>query len=70
LEACLACPRRATELQEALGYKTRTGNFKLGLKNLLAWGLLEMNMPGRPTSPYQKYRLTTKGRAKLKANGI
>jgi transcriptional regulator with XRE-family HTH domain len=67
MEACLASPRSATELQKALGYKTRPGNFKVGLNKLLARGHLQMSMPTRRSSRYQKYRLTAKGRAALAA---
>ncbi len=67
MEACLAYPQSAADLRKTVGYKTRTGNFKVGLNRLLAGGLLQMSMPARPSSRYQKYRLTTKGRAALAA---
>jgi ATP-dependent DNA helicase RecG len=65
MAACLAAPRSTTELLTTLGYAVRTGNFKRGLKNLIALNLLEMSMPDSPRSKKQKYRLTDKGRALL-----
>ncbi|MDO8804973.1 MAG: hypothetical protein Q7R35_11105 [Elusimicrobiota bacterium] len=65
MEACSAAPQSTPELLTALGYAVRTGNFKRGLKRLIAIELLEMSMPGKPRSKSQKYRLTVKGRAWL-----
>jgi transcriptional regulator with XRE-family HTH domain len=70
LKACLACPRSATELHKMFGYKTRTGNFKAGLNNLLAMRLLKRTMPRRHRSRHQKYCLTARGRTALAANRI
>ncbi len=63
METCLVSPHSAPELLTALGYAARTGNFKRGLKRLIAMTLLEMSMPGKPRSRLQKYRLTDKGRS-------
>ncbi len=65
METCLVSARCTPELLTALGYAARTGNFKRGLKRLIAMALLEMSMPGKPRSKNQKYRLTDKGRAWL-----
>ena len=65
MEVCLASPRTTPELLTALGYAMRTGNFKRGLKHLIALDLLEMSVPGSPRSKKQKYRLTHKGRVWL-----
>lgn len=65
MAACLVSPQSSPELLTALGYTARTGNFKRGLKNLIALNLLEMNMPDTPRSKNQKYRLTEKGRTWL-----
>jgi len=65
MAACLAAPRSTVELLATLGYTMRTGNFKRGLKKLLALHLLEMSMPDSPRSKNQMYRLTDKGRAWL-----
>jgi ATP-dependent DNA helicase RecG len=67
MAACLAAPRSTVELLATLGYTMRTGNFKRGLKKLLALHLLEMSMPDSPRSKNQMYRLTDKGRAWLAA---
>jgi len=67
MAACLAAPRSTPELLTTLGYTMRTGNFKRGLKKLLALHLLEMSMPDSPRSKNQMYRLTDKGRAWLAA---
>ena len=62
MEACHASSRSTPELLSVLGYAVRTGNFKRGLKRLIAMDLLEMSMPGKPRSRNQKYRLSAKGR--------
>jgi len=69
MAACLAAPRSTPELLTTLGYTVRTGNFKRGLKNLIALNLLEMSMPDSPRSKNQMYRLTDKGRAWLATQG-
>lgn len=62
MEACHASSRSTSELLSVLGYAVRTGNFKRGLKRLIAVDLLEMSMPSKPRSRNQKYRLSAKGR--------
>ena len=49
------------ELLKMLGYKSRTGNYKTALANLLDSGLLEMTLPESPRSKSQKYRLSKNG---------
>lgn len=54
-----------TEIQESLGLKGQ-GNFRtLYLVPALKSGLIEMTIPGKSTSRFQKYRLTEKGRKLL-----
>jgi ATP-dependent DNA helicase RecG len=62
MEACQDSSRSTPELLSVLGYAVRTGNFKRGLKRLIAMDLLEMSMPGKPRSRNQNYRLSAKGR--------
>ena len=66
LASCVSEPRSTPELLHALGYKSRTGNFKRALTRLLDAGYLEMTMPDAPRSKKQKYRLTDRGRDALK----
>jgi ATP-dependent DNA helicase RecG len=62
LGACSVESKSAHELLKFLGYKTRTGNFKRALSQLLIRKFLEMSIPDRPRSKKQKYRLTDKGK--------
>jgi ATP-dependent DNA helicase RecG len=62
LAACRTEPKTLQELLAVAGYKSRTGNFKKGLQNLLEQRLLEPTIPDRPRSRGQKYRLTDLGR--------
>lgn len=65
LVACREGERSAPELQSALGYESRTGNFKRSLTFLLEAGLLEWTLPDSPRSKNQRYRVTPKGRKLL-----
>jgi len=65
LAACQMEPKTTSELLAIAGYKSRTGNFKKGLQNLLEGRLLELTIPDRPRSRGQKYRLTDRGRQVL-----
>lgn len=62
LEICMDAPKKGQELMAASGYASRTGNLKRSLEKLKGIGLIEMTIPGKPTSSKQKYRLTPKGR--------
>ena len=62
------CERGAVsraELLMAMGYSRRTGNLGRRIERLAKEGFLERTLPGKPTSPNQKYRLTEKARVKL-----
>lgn len=65
LSACRLLPQSTPELLRAVGYASRTGNFRNALEHLLANGSLEMTVKDKPKSKRQKYRLTKKGRARL-----
>ena len=65
LRACVRESATSKELQTAAGYAGRTRSFEQRLNGLLAEGLLEMTVPGKPRSPVQRYRLTDKGRVAL-----
>ena len=63
--ACCSEAASTPELLTALGYTSRTRNFREGLSSLLEAGLLEMTIPSAPRSKNQRYRLTDKGQAYL-----
>jgi len=65
LKACKESVRSSKELLAVAGYSSRTGNFKKGFQFLLEAGFLEMTIPDKPNSRYQKYRLTGKGKTML-----
>ena len=67
LITCRKNPKNSSELLQRLGYKTRTGNFKKAVRKLLNLNYLEMQIPGKPRSKSQKYRLTRKGAGYLKS---
>jgi predicted HTH transcriptional regulator len=66
LVACRGAMTRK-ELQEVLALKGEDNFRKLYLTPALALGALEMTIPDKPNSRSQKYRLTNKGRALLRA---
>lgn len=61
LSVCGEGPRKASELLGALGYKSRTGNFKRSLNRLLDSRILERTLGNAPRSRNQRYRLTALG---------
>ncbi|MDE0144714.1 MAG: DUF4062 domain-containing protein [Nitrospira sp.] len=63
LQVCIDGAVTGAMLLHALGYPSRTRNFRTWLDRLLKEDLLEMTDPDRPRSPNQKYRLTDKGHA-------
>ena len=65
LSACGGGPRKASELLGALGYKSRTGNFKKSLDRLLNLRILERTLGSAPRSRNQRYRLTALGEKML-----
>jgi ATP-dependent DNA helicase RecG len=65
LKECTDEPQSTPNLLHTLGYKTRSGGFKVALSRLLALGFLEMTIPDKPRSKKQRYRTTATGRAIL-----
>jgi len=56
-------PKSNKEIQEViLGLKTHTDNFKNHIEPLLERGLIQRTIPNKPTSRFQKYFTTEKGR--------
>ena len=53
------------EISRQLGHKTVSGELHKQIKRLVEAELIEMTIPGKPTSRLQKYRLTPKGQALL-----
>ncbi len=68
LRACSEESQDGRKLAGAVGYTSRTGNFKRALEKLLEAKLLEMTIPDKPRSSKQKYRLTAKGKKLLEAS--
>ena len=66
LSACVQSPVGSNDLLNAVGYDTRTGNFKNSLSRLLENGFIEMTIPDKPRSSKQRYRITPKGQSVLK----
>jgi ATP-dependent DNA helicase RecG len=54
------------ELLRFLGLENQTLNFNNNIKPLIDYGFIEMTLPDKPKSRYQKYRLTEKGKKLLK----
>jgi hypothetical protein len=63
-------PKNTSELLKMLGYRSRTGNYKAALSNLLSTGYLEMTTPASPRSKNQKYRLTQTGKRLMEKQNI
>jgi ATP-dependent DNA helicase RecG len=60
----------AKELIRILGLKSKTGAFKRAVKEMLDNNLVEYTIPNKPTSRYQKYRLTDRGKDWLIRNKL
>ena len=58
-------PLSKSELSKKLGYKKLPGQLNKVFRDLLANGMIEYTLPEKPRSPYQKYRLTDKGKTEL-----
>jgi ATP-dependent DNA helicase RecG len=65
MTTCARKPSSTPELLSALGYRTRTGNFKNALAHLIGIEIIERTVPDAARSKNQKYRLTDNGRALL-----
>ena len=66
LTALTEGPLSAAKLVEVLQLGTKTGAFKRSMRSLLEQGCIAYTIPDKPNSRLQKYRLTEKGRARLK----
>ena len=55
------------ELLTGISLYNKTGNFNNYIKPLLDIGIIEMTLPDKPNSRFQKYRLTEKGKKLLKS---
>ena len=68
----LAAGREAKSLVDLMGVVDRSNRSKFRdqvLRPLLAGGLMEMSLPGKPTSPNQRYRTTAAGLRALDESG-
>jgi len=70
LKECLKGEKTRQELLESAGYSNAYLNYRNHIIPLLNNGLLELTIPEKPTSRFQKYRLTDKGRDWLVKNSI
>ena len=61
----LEIPRSRADLIAALDKNDRVNFMRLYLRPALSAELIERTIPDKPTSRFQKYRLTDKGRATL-----
>lgn len=66
LSACSSGEKTGKDLLHVAGYRSRTGNFKKGLQQLVHQRLIALTIPDKPQSRLQKYRLTKEGEAYLK----
>jgi hypothetical protein len=65
LDSCGALSN--AEIRKKLGHKDRKHMQERYLEQALAEKLVELTIPGKPTSQLQKYRLTSKGKALIDA---
>lgn len=65
LKICLESPKSTQEILNILGLSSRSGNVKRSLSNLLKLNYLEFNLPNKPKSKNQKYRITNIGKKYL-----
>jgi hypothetical protein len=63
LKACLIGPRSSNDLLQALGYKSRTGNYKKAMNHLLdVLELIEKTLPDATQSKHPRYIIMDRGR--------
>ena len=63
----LVTEKTREELLEFLEIGNQTINFNANIKPLLENGIIELTIPDKPNSRFQRYRLTEKGRKLLKS---
>lgn len=67
LRACEQEAVSSAEILKSIGSSRRTGYLRRRIERLIDEGFLERTIPGKPTSPNQKYQLTDKARLALEA---
>lgn len=58
-----------SHISKELGQRQVSGQLKNVLKKLVSDSLVEFTIPDKPNSRLQKYRLTKKGKDRLKKSG-
>jgi ATP-dependent DNA helicase RecG len=68
--AILNSPLTRMEIQKALGLKGQANFRDRYLRPSIALGVVEMTIPEKPNSRFQRYRITDKGRQLIKAGDL
>ena len=68
--AILNSPLTRVEIQKALGLKGQANFRDRYLRPSLALGLIEMTIPEKPNSRFQRYKITDKGRQLISAGNF
>jgi len=63
-------PLSKSELATKMGHKNISGALKRGIHALLIKSLVELTIPEKPNSRFQRYRITYKGRQLIKAGNF
>ena len=63
-------PLSKSELATKMGHKNISGALKRGIHALLIESLVELTIPEKPNSRFQRYRITYKGRQLIKAGNF
>jgi ATP-dependent DNA helicase RecG len=63
-------PLSKSELATKMGHKNISGALKRGIHALLIESLVELTIPEKPNSRFQRYRITEKGRQLIKAGNF
>lgn len=61
LQACLSGPKSSSQIAAVLGISSNSGSLRRTTTSLIASGLLNYTIPGKPRSVLQKYMLTSTG---------
>jgi ATP-dependent DNA helicase RecG len=68
--AILNSPLTRMEIQKALGLKGQANFRDRYLRPSIVLGVVEMTIPEKPNSRFQRYRITDKGRQLIKAGNL